>query len=204
MGFTLASSRQKGASLASRGAKIRHLLYILPAGPDWHDAPDHASVLAALVRRGKKADDLVKKAMTLELPGGCLSSWLRLDVTKSVFDWHSALRQGLKPLLDEHPAEIHIAPMGPDAFRARVGAAAAYVAWLNGAPLPSWKSDKAPAALARIVLHGVSGLDLKRQQALAEGNTLTRTLTMLPPNMLTPATYREHIRALAREAGWGI
>jgi leucyl aminopeptidase len=44
--------------------------------------------------------------------------------------------------------------------------------------------------------------DFSDIQALAAGNSLTRSLTVLPPNDLTPALYREKIRALAVENGW--
>jgi len=37
---------------------------------------------------------------------------------------------------------------------------------------------------------------------LAEGNLLTRTLTMLPPNELTPGAYRRRVKALAKDHGW--
>jgi leucyl aminopeptidase len=195
---------QHAAILRERGKKTRHLLLILPSGVDWHDAPEHAAAEAILKRRDKKPDELVKQALTLELPGGCVSVWLRLDAGKPTFDWHTRLRQALKTLLDEQPAEIEIAVFGDDAFRERSAAAAAYVALINGQPLPNWKGGKAPVALKRIVLHGVSGLSLVREQALAEGNTLCRELTVLPPNLLNPASYRERIRRLAKAAGWKL
>jgi leucyl aminopeptidase len=204
----LATLVQYEAVLFARAKKTRHLLMILPAGSDWHAAPEHAAVEAALKRRDngndKKADELAKQALALELPGGCLSVWLRLDAAKPAFDWHTHLRQALKPLLDEQASEIEIAVYGDEAFRARAAAAAAYVAWINGAPLPGWKSGKLPVALKRIGLHGVSGLNLDRERALAEGNTLCRELTVLPPNLLNPRSYRERIRALAQDAGWQI
>jgi len=200
----LPSLVQHKAILRARAKKTRHLLMILPAGADWHDAPEHTAVEAALQRRDKKPDDLSKQALTLELPGGCLSVWLRLDADKSAFDWHTRLRQALKPLLDEQPTDIEIAVYGDATFRARAAAAAAYVAWINGVPLPSWKGGKAPVALKRIALHGVSGLNLERERALAAGNTLCRELTVLPPNLLNPASYRERIHVLAKEAGWQI
>ncbi len=200
----LASLVQHKAVLRERTQKIRHLLLILPAGADWHEAPDHASAAAALQRRDKKADELAKQALTLELSGGCLSVWLRLDAAKPAFDWHTHLRQALKPLLDEQPEQIEIAVYGDAAFRARAAAAAVYVAMINGAPLPSWKGGKAPVALKRIGLYGVSGLSLARERALAAGNTLCRELTVLPPNLLHPASYRERIRTLAKDAGWQI
>ena len=200
----LASLVQHPATLSERPKKMRHLLLILPAGSDWYSAPEHAGAEAALKRRDKKTEELGKQALTLELPGGCVSVWLRLDADKPVFDWHTRLRQALKPLFDEQATEIDIAVFGDEAFRTRAAAAAAYVAWINGAPLPNWKSGKAPLACKRIALHGVSGLSLAREQALAEGNLLCRTLTVLPPNLLKPASYRERIRDLAKAAGWRI
>jgi leucyl aminopeptidase len=200
----LAKLVQHNAVLSERSAKTHHLLLILPVGCEWHATPEHAAAEAALKRRDKKADELAKQALTLELPGGCLSVWLRLDADKPAFDWQSQVRQALKPLLDEQPAEIDIAVYGDDAFRARAAAIATYVAWINGAPLPSWKGGKAPATLQRIGLHGVSGLNLSRERALAEGNTLCRELTVLPPNLLNPASYRERIRMLAKDDGWGL
>ena len=195
---------QHAAILRERGKKTRHLLLILPTGLDWHDAPEHVAAEASLMRREKKPDELAKQALTLELPGGCVSVWLRLDAGKPIFDWHTRLRQALKTLLDEQPAEIEIAVFGDDAFRERAAAAATHVALINGQPLPSWKGGKAPVALKRIVLHGVSGLSLVREQALAEANTLCRELTVLPPNLLNPASYRERVRGLAKAAGWKL
>lgn len=200
----LARVRQNNEVLVRRNGKLRHLLNILPAGTDWFEAPDAEAARAALARKDKKADELSKSPLVLELPGGCLSVWLRLDEAKPVFDRHAALRQALKSLLDEHPAELHVALYGAENFRVRAAGEAAYVAWLNGARLPAWKSEKAPAALERVVLHGVSGLDLKRERALAEGNTLCRILTLLPPNHLTPASYRARVRELAKQESWGI
>lgn len=200
----LARLATKPAPMRVRGDQTRHLLIILPAGDEWHEAPEHAVAAAALRRRGKKAKELEKQALTLELPGACASAWLRLDTKKDTFAWHSALRQAMKPLLDEQPASLEIAVYGTDEFRARAARAAAYVAWLNGATLPTWKRDKPPKPLKHLVVHGVADLDLKREQALAEGNNLCRELTMLPPNLLTPKTYRERIRALAADAGWEI
>ncbi|MCU0842838.1 MAG: M17 family metallopeptidase, partial [Thiobacillaceae bacterium] len=200
----LASLSQHKSPLRQRTGKIRHLLVVLPAGADWHEAPDHAAAFAALRRQDRKAEELAKQPLTVELPGGCLSAWVRLDDKQGSFAWHSLLRRALKPLLDEHPAGIDIAVHGDDAFRARAARAAAYVAWVNGTPLPSWKGGKRPAPLERIALHGVSGLDLAREAAVAEGNQLARELTGLPPNLLTPATYRERIRELAKSEGWAL
>ncbi|MFA5083478.1 MAG: hypothetical protein WC474_13085, partial [Hydrogenophilaceae bacterium] len=192
------------SALAERGKKTSHLLMVMPAGKGWFEAPDSALVEAALKRRGKKADALAKSPLAVELPGGCLSVWLGLDAGKSAFDWHEKLRKALKHLLDETPAEIEIAVYGDDAFRDRAARAAVYVAWLNGAVLTHWKSDKPEPGLKRIVLHGVAGLDFGRERAVAEGNLLSRELTRLPPNLLAPASYRKRIRALAKAEDWQI
>lgn len=190
--------------LAERSRKTAHLLFLMPAGKDWHAAPEHAAAVAALKRRGKKNEGPGKDPLVAELPGGCLSVWLGLDAGRSAFDWHEQLRKAVKPLLDEHPAEIEIAVYGDEAFRTRAARAAVYVAWLNGTGLTTWKSEKPARALQGIVVHGVAGLDLGREQAVAEGNLLTRELTRLPPNLLTPAGYRKRIRALAKAEGWTV
>jgi len=195
---------QRKAALSGRAKKLTHLLVVLPAGTDWHGASDATAVQAALKRRGKQATDLAKQPMAVELEGGSLSVWLRLDAAKDTFDWHTRLRQALKPLLDEQPESLEIALFGEDAFRTRAARASAHVACINGMALPGWKSGKPPKALKQVVLHGVAGLDLSREQALAEGNTLCRRLTMLPPNLLTPATYRAQVRHLAKTQGWRL
>jgi leucyl aminopeptidase len=41
-------------------------------------------------------------------------------------------------------------------------------------------------------------------QALAEGNVLTRSLTVQGPDELTPGVYRKRIKALARQYGWTV
>ncbi len=200
----LASLTQHADALRVRPAKTTHLLVILPDGDAWHEAPDHAAVESALKRQDKKAGALAKSSLMLELPGGCLSSWLRLDEKASAFDWQTKLRKALKPLLDEHPAQIDIAVYGEPGFAERAARSAASVGLLNGQPLTHWKSEKASAPLKRIVLHGVAGLDLGREIAVAEGSQLTRELTWLPPNLLTPGSYRKRIRTLAKESGWSI
>ncbi len=200
----LAGVLQHAETLHDHPAKCTHLLVILPTDDDWHEAPGAATVRAVLKRQDKKADALAKSALCAEQLSGYLSAWLRLDDTLGAFDWHTKLRKAMKPLLDDHPARLDIAAYGDDAFRARAARAAAYVALVNGAPLPNWKGDKPPAPLKQIHLHGVAGLDLGRESAVAEGSQVTRELTWLPPNLLTPGTYRKRIRALAKEAGWSV
>lgn len=184
--------------------RTSHLLIVLPAGEDWFEAPAQEAIQASLRRRGLKPQELARKPVTLELPGGELSAWLRLDEKHTTFQWQTLLRQAMKPLLDEQPSELHIAVYGDDAFRDRAARWAVYVAWLNGSPLPAWKSDQPAKPLEHIVLHGAPSLDLRRERALAEGNTLARRLAWLPPNMLTPRSYRGYIGKLAKLLHWEI
>jgi leucyl aminopeptidase len=43
-----------------------------------------------------------------------------------------------------------------------------------------------------------------RWRAIAEGNSLCRELTVLPPNELTPGAYRQRARGYARQNRWAI
>ncbi|TCJ11509.1 leucyl aminopeptidase family protein [Parasulfuritortus cantonensis] len=189
---------------AEAAASTGHLLVVLTAGAPLPDIPGRAALEAVLKRRGKKADSLAKAPLAVTLPDGGLSVWLSLADAKPAFDWHEQLRKALKPLLEENPAELAVAVHGDDGFRDRAARAAVYAAWVNGAQLSSWKSDKPGRALKRVVLYGAAGLDLARERAIAEGNLLCRELTRLPPNLLDPGQYRKCVRALAKEAGWAI
>jgi leucyl aminopeptidase len=71
-------------------------------------------------------------------------------------------------------------------------------------PMPSYKTDaEKPAALKRIEIHGLKHpVDLAETRAEIAGNHLTRWLSVLPANELTPGVYRRFVAALAREEGW--
>jgi leucyl aminopeptidase len=195
---------QHAAPMQQRGRGARHVLLVMPAGDDWFDAPEADVARAVLKRKDLKAASLTKTPLVTELPGGCLAVWLRLDPAADAFAWHTQLRQGLKTLLAEHPENLDIACYGDQGFRDRAARAAAYVAGLNAAVMPRWKAEKDATPLERVTLHGVSGLDLVREWGLAEGNTLCRQLTLLPPNLLTPASYRAQVRNLAKGCGWTL
>jgi len=105
-------------------------------------------------------------------------------------------------LLAEKPDEIAIGVFGPAAGRRRAAELAVYSAWVNGARLPERKK-KPGGALRAIRLHGHASRDsFAERRAAAEGNVLARELTVLPPNELTPASYRRRVRELARRRGW--
>ncbi|MDR2219897.1 MAG: leucyl aminopeptidase family protein [Methylobacillus sp.] len=180
--------------------KATHLLFVLPARhPD--ALPFAATLEAALKRRKEKYDDLAKTPLCADLPNGGLGVWVVLKDKLSAFERHTILRKALAELLNEQPEQITIAVIGNKPEREAAARAAAYVALVNGAQLPQCKKKDGRRALKKIALFGAEG-DLALPQALAEGNTLARSLTTLPPNALTPAKYRERIATLAKEHGW--
>lgn len=186
-------------------AGASHVLMVLPHGKKLArdgEVPFMQGLLAALRRKRSEASDLAKSPITTETPAGGLVAWVMLDGTKTRFEQHTILRKGVMALLGEHPKELAIAVFGDARQRSLAAELAAYVALVNGADLPSRKKKDKPGHLRGITLHGHAGA--KALLPVAQGSTLTRELTMLPPNELTPGLYRARVRKLAREQGWKL
>lgn len=185
-------------------AGASHALVLMPKGKTIADVPGKDLLVAALKRKNMKAEELAKTPLTIETGAG-LRAYAMLDMSADTFQRHAQLRLALAPLLDEHPAEIHLALYGADAFRQAAARDAVYCAAVNARPLPVQKSGKQAAALQKLIVHGASARDgYARELAQAEGNYLTRSLTNLPPNQLTPGAYRKRIARLAKEYGWKL
>ncbi len=184
-----------------------HLLFVLPATRP-KNLPFSEALDAKLKRTNKKYSDLLKTALITDLPNGAVASWIVLDKELSAFKRHTSLRKAVKPLLDEHPSTLTIAVYGVDAVRQQAAKDAFYVAAVNAAELPERKGKPAkdePKAqpLKTIQIFGWSEDDpYLDAQALVAGNTLTRTLTMTPPNELTPTLYLGKIKKMAKTQGW--
>jgi len=158
---------------------------------------------AALKRRGMKAESLAKTPVTVHLEGGGLASFVMLEGGKSAFERQSVLRRALAPLMEEQPRELTLALFGSSEARRENAREALYVAWLNGACLPTQRKKPAPRPLVKIHLHGARDANgFAEIAAVAEANILTRTLTAMPPNELTPPVYRKRLRQMARERRW--
>lgn len=179
-----------------------HVLLVLPA--DMPGGLPYAEVLQGKLKRSRsKYADLAKTPVMTELPRGGLAAWLVLETGLNPFQRHSLLRKALKMLLDENPASLAIALYGDDGLREQAARDAVYVACVNAAELPSRKAKHTPHALKTISLYGWEDADgFAEVQARVAGNTLARSLTMLPPNELTPAIYREKVEKLAQQHGW--
>jgi leucyl aminopeptidase len=193
---------------AAEARRVRHLLVVLPEADnpaELHDVPHVEALRAALQRRKKTLADLRKSSVTTDLPHGALVSWMMDDTAQPVFERHTAMRKAMQPLLNEHPREISIALFGSAEAKAAAAQAAVYAAWVNGERLPERKKKSDGEALQTIRVFGHQDTNgFGELRARAEGNVLCRELTVLPPNELTPAVYRERLRAQARNERWTL
>ncbi len=178
-----------------------HLLFVAAADRKLPPLPAPEQWQAVVDRRRIKGADLAKTPLVVDLPGGQRACCVMVDAAKSRFERLSALRKAAMTLLDESPKELAIVPLGVDAEVVRD---ATYVVAVNAVPLPARK--KKPARpVERICVYGASRRDdLAPMLALAGANRVARELTALPPNVLTPADYRQRLRALAKQRGWLI
>jgi len=191
----------------------KHSLFVLDeASENKHVLSD---VLQSKLKRSQaEYKSLNKTPVTLDLPNGGMASFVVLTEKLTVFQKHTLLRKAIKPLLDENPESLAINVIGDESAREANASAAYYVATVNAAELPSRKSaknkqnnghkqDNKHTSLKEISIYGYQAAhDYAEVNARVAANTLCRSLTILPPNELTPAIYREKISALAKQYGW--
>jgi len=181
-----------------------HLLVLLPKGKTLpRDVPQRDLLAAVLKRRGMKVEEFADASISANAGDGGMIAWAMLDFSKSTFALQTQVRKALQLLLGEYPSGVAIVVQGDEAQRRQAAEAAVYAAWVNGAPLPAHKKKDERKPLQKIALYGFS--DSKSFAALkaqAAGNLLCRTLTVLPPNELTPGQYRQRVKELANAQGW--
>ena len=181
----------------------KHILFVLPENYRT-SCPFQANIDAKLKRMQGKLADVKKSPLLVDLPNGELMSVVILANKLSLFQQHTLLRKAVKPLLDETPESIVICVFGDDATRKAHACAAYYVLRVNAAELPSRKKDNKLKPLKEISIYGFKAEhDYGYVNARVAANTLCRSLTMLPPNELTPTIYREKVKELAKQNGWG-
>ena len=178
----LAKLNQTAAPLGAAALeKATHAVLVLPFAKKLdglRDVPALDRLRAALKRRDMKAEDLAKTPVIVHLAGGGLCSFVMLDGGKSAFDRQSLLRRAMAPLMEEQPRELVLALFGSAEARRENAREALYVAWLNGARLPTRRKKPAPRPLARIHLYGArDAAGFAEIAAVAEANTLARALT---------------------------
>ncbi|MEO8343928.1 MAG: leucyl aminopeptidase family protein, partial [Gallionella sp.] len=184
-----------------------HLLVLLPKGKAIpRDVPHRDLLAAVLKRRNIKADEFGAAPIAANHEDGSLIVWAMLDFSKTNFAVQTQVRKAMQLLLDEQPAGVTIVVQGDAAQRKQAAEAAVYAAWVNGAPLPlhKKKTDQRKP-LQKIALYGFADSKIfAALKAQAAGNLLCRTLTVLPPNELTPALYRKRIKELATQNKWQL
>ena len=184
----------------------KNILFVLDENAEKNkkDIPFTEMLQNKLKRSKGEFKDLRKTPACVELPNGAVVSVVILAAKLSMFQKHTLLRKALKPLLDEQPESLAICVFGDDATREANACAAYYVATVNAAELPSRKKkDKKSATLKAICIHGFKAThDYGYVNARVAANTLCRSLTMLPPNELTPTLYRKKVKELAKKNGW--
>ncbi|MGV0998169.1 MAG: M17 family metallopeptidase [Fluviibacter sp.] len=195
----------------------------LPAG-----LPGGALLKQVLGRQRKKPGALLRVAasagkMPVEpvvpaasLPGGGLIGWLAFDPDAAAFLRHQQLRQALSGLLAEQPEQLNLVFHGSAGFVASALPDAAYVAVVNRVGLPKTVAPDKAVKTARNAKPAKAG-EIRcwvgtRDQAFlktalntalvkAEANILTRALCVLPPNQLTPGSFRALIPAQIKGLG---
>jgi leucyl aminopeptidase len=194
-----------------RTLAVAHLLVLFPRGKtlphkESMSVPHRELLAAVLKRRGIKAEELAIKPVAANSADGSLIAWAMLDFGKTNFAFQTQVRKGVQLLLDEQPASVTIVVQGDEVQRRQAAEAAVYAAWVNGAPLPLHKKkpdQRKP--LKKVDLYGFAdNKSFAMLKARAEGNLLCRSLTVLPPNELTPGLYRKRIRELAKQSDWQI
>jgi leucyl aminopeptidase len=203
----LAKLEQSAAPLGKAGPRdTNHVLFVVTKSGDKDVLSKilFAEKLAgALARRGRGPDELAKGPVAADLPNAAMGVWVMLDPGKSVFEQQASLRKALSLVLAEKPQTLGISVLGSAAERAHAARLAAYTALVNGTPLPERKKKPDTVALRQISVHGhLSQNGYARERAVAEANLLCRELTALPPNELTPGSYRKRVKELARSRGW--
>jgi leucyl aminopeptidase len=156
-----------------------------------------------LKRTHKKMANLAKEPVTIEIENGRVLSFVVLDKKNNTFQRHTLIRKALQPLIAENPEVLSIAVFGNETLKEINARAAVYVALMNSQTLPSYKKETIKKNIKSIELFGIELKDkFAHEIAIVTGNTLTRELTMLPPNELTPSIYRIKIKSLAKSNGW--
>ncbi|MBI5451019.1 MAG: leucyl aminopeptidase family protein [Gammaproteobacteria bacterium] len=188
-------------------AGIEHLAVLLPNLQRGQDRPVFAYADTLLQRLHSAQGKDAAGPFETDLPNPVGTHVTLAQTAKDVgsFELLTLARKLLAPVLLRNPRAISLLITGFDDDTATRAAEALIAAVLaDHAALPSFKSTPAAARrLKEIHVYGVTArLDTRRISAEADGNHLARSLTMLPPNLLTPAEYRRRIATLARQQRW--
>ena len=193
---------------AAQLERLSHVLFILPTTDtvnSFSAVPGVGTLRALLKRKNMTCADLAKIPLSGMLPHGGLAVWVMPAAEQTKFELQTLLRRASQILLEERPAALTIAVYARALDRERFAETALYCAWVNSIKLPTRKSSSKTQQLKGVHLAGVARKDaFAMVAAQAEGNALTRSLSVTAPNDLTPAAYRAAIRKLAKAEHWQI
>lgn len=188
--------------------QIENLIIFLPAtglAQHWAALPQGRLLRQRAGRHG--SDRLASTPLVTDLPNrrGSRVSVMTLAEGVTPFELLAHARRQIALHLAHNARQIALyAPGFAAAETRRIHESVVAATLAATAEMPEFKSKPVPRPrLARLRLLGLDErLDLARLRAEAAGNNLARELTALPPNALTPASYRRRIAALARAQGW--
>ncbi len=179
----------------------KSLHHIIVVDPESEKYPFSTLLKNKLKRAGKKLTDLSKEPVTTELDNGAIISWIGYSADLSPFKIHTLIRKGFGVFSKEKPTEISIIFLPKNINEFWVNACV-YVSLVNSQSLPNLKKGAKNIVLKKLALAGINKCDLSKTLALVNGNTLTRNLTITPPNDLTPTIYKAKIKQLAKQHKW--
>lgn len=164
-----------------------------------------------LLKRRQELD--LKKADTapviIDLPNKNSShvSYAAIESSISSFELLTLARKLVAAHSSSNPAQLGLLVSGFNKVESeRIAEALISAALAAAAEMPNFKSDKQTTPrLSKLSLFGVrANHGFKQSFAIAEGNALTRSLSILPPNKLTPTEYLKKVKELARVNKWKL
>lgn len=164
-----------------------------------------------ILNRRKQLD--LKEADTepviLDLPNDNSShiAYVAIESTINSFDLLTLARKMVAAHSASNPAQLGLVVSGfNDEDSERIAEALISAALAAAAEMPNFKSKKKiPSKLKKLSLFGLLARHgFKQSFAMAEGNALTRSLSILPSNKLTPTEYLKEVKKIARENKWKL
>ena len=163
-----------------------------------------------LLQQGKQSEQKADTTpVTIDLPNTNSSHVVFSSIESSIntFDLLTLARKMVASHSSSNPSQLGLVVSGFDAEQSeRIAEALISASLAAAATMPNYKSEKQTASkLKTLSLFGVTARHgFKQSFAVAEGNALTRSLSMLPPNKLTPTEYLKEVKKIARENKWKL
>jgi leucyl aminopeptidase len=184
---------------------LDHLILLTAPDLDAVRGFPYGETIGARMHRASRKPDA--EPFVTELPNAAATrvalAAVKPDV--SAFDLLALARQLVARQREANARRLALATVGLEpALAARALEVLLSAALAVGMALPSFKSkrDDKPALTEVVLCSGRAPAWLARALAEARGNHLARSLTVLPPNELTPTSYRQRVEQLARRYRW--